>query len=120
MESVLAGAQGGVCGGANLFPALYVDLYETSLLGDTRLAMVAHHDVEEINRTLFTIADGDAAIIKSIKGTLSILGVCKGVLASPLLSFDAEQADELSRRFAGLSKLSSTGIRAVYKRNPSF
>jgi 4-hydroxy-tetrahydrodipicolinate synthase len=119
MESVLAGAQGGVCGGANLFPALYVDLYETSLLGDTRLAQAAHHDVEEINRTLFAIADGDAAAIKAIKGALSILGLCKGVLASPLLSLDADQADDLSRRFAGLSKLSSSGIRAVFKLSSS-
>ena len=29
-ESVLSGAHGGVCGGANLFPRLYVDLYEAA------------------------------------------------------------------------------------------
>ena len=35
MDALLAGGHGGVCGGANLFPALYVGLFEAGRAGDS-------------------------------------------------------------------------------------
>lgn len=113
-DSVLVGGHGGVCGGANLFPRLYVDLFQASLLGDKKLVAVAHSDVCEIGRAVFSIGDGDAAGIKGLKHALSIIGICQDTLASPLQPLNSVQADELSRRLAKLSRLSSPGIRSVF------
>src|SRR3954468_16378076 len=41
-ESVLLGAHGGVCGGANLAPRLYVDLYQAARRGDLERIRALH------------------------------------------------------------------------------
>jgi dihydrodipicolinate synthase/N-acetylneuraminate lyase len=116
LESMSWGGHGSVCGGANLFPRLYVDLYEGSLAGETKLAQLAHHDVMEVSKALYTIMPGDYAGIKALKCALSVLGICSATLGSPLLPLTAEEKDTVSRRLATLSKLESSGVRASFQR----
>src|SRR5262249_15514677 len=48
-ELVGEGAHGGVCGGANLFPRLYVQLYEAAVRGDRQ-------QVESLQEIVMTVA----------------------------------------------------------------
>lgn len=90
-ESVLLGGDGGVNGGANLFPGLYVKLYEAAQAGDLERVKVLHHKVMQVSRHLY---QGGKTVIQGIKYGLSQKGICRETVALPLASLsDAEKAD---------------------------
>src|SRR5690606_23640221 len=52
-SSVLMGAQGGVSGGANMFPALYVKLFEAAVNRDHEKVLELKSQVMEISRRIY-------------------------------------------------------------------
>ena len=54
-EAVLLGAHGGVCGGANLAPRLYVDLYRAAAAGDLDRVAELHARVMRISEAIYKI-----------------------------------------------------------------
>src|SRR6185369_2010553 len=60
-ESVLLGGHGGVCGGANLCPRLYVDLYEAALARDVARVADLHSRVMEISSSLYRVGRHSSA-----------------------------------------------------------
>jgi len=73
-ETVLLGGHGGVNGGANLHPQLYVDLYEAAAAGDLEKSRELSCRVLALSQSLYTVGQHGSAIIKGIKCALSILG----------------------------------------------
>lgn len=86
-EAVLAGGHGGVNGGANLHPRLYVDLYEASARGDWETARELSSKVLELSNRLYHVGQHGSAIIKGLKCALSITGVCDDFMAAPFHRF---------------------------------
>lgn len=92
-ESVLLGGHGGVCGGANLCPRLYVDLYEAAVARDLARVSELHARVMHISSTLYRVGRHSSAFIKGLKCALSQLGICDDFMAEPFHRFrDAERA----------------------------
>ena len=54
-ESVMLGAAGGVNGGANVFPELYVALYEAAAANDLERVKALQHHVMAVAASLYTI-----------------------------------------------------------------
>jgi len=85
------GADGGVSGGANIWPQLFVQIYEAATLAsDTAMTdqqEILHHlvdradDLGQIYR-LGSVTAG--SVVKGLKSALSILGICNETLAEPL------------------------------------
>jgi len=90
-ESVLLGGHGGVCGGANLQPRLYVDLYEASLARDLDRMRQLHERVMRTSSTLYRVGRHGSAFIKAIKCALHELGVCEDFMAEPFHRFREEE-----------------------------
>jgi len=92
-EAVLLGAHGGVCGGANLAPHLYVALYDAARQGDLVQLRRLHAQVMRLSTHLYTLAGHTAmAYLRGLKAALVGLGLCEGALAAPLRPFGpAEQ-----------------------------
>lgn len=86
-ESVLLGGHGGVCGGANLCPRLYVALYEAAVKNDVHRVMELHAQVMRISGTIYKVGRYGSAFIKSVKCALSVLGICDDFLAEPFHRF---------------------------------
>jgi len=82
-EAVLLGAHGGVSGGANLCPRLYVELYQAAARGDTARVAELHVKVIEISQTIYRVADHAAAVIAGLKCALSCLAICNDLMAEP-------------------------------------
>ncbi len=82
-EAVLLGAHGGVSGGANLCPRLYVELYRAATRGDTARVAELHAKVIEISQRIYHSADHGAAVIAGLKCALSCLGICDDFMAEP-------------------------------------
>ncbi len=92
-ESVMSGAHGGVNGGANLFPRLYVDLYEAAVAADLERIRALHARVMRLHGTIYAVGQHGSAFIKGLKCSLSCLGVCDDAMAEPFQRFrPAERA----------------------------
>lgn len=86
-DAVFAGAHGGVNGGANLFPRLYVKLFEAAKAGDIARARELHALVMRVSENLYRIGKHSSAIIKGIKGALALSGICDDFMAEPFQRF---------------------------------
>ena len=86
MESLQIGAHGGVCGGANLFPKLFVSLYEAVRKGDLTEAAHLQERVKEIGEMLYGIGEAESSYMRGLKLGLELLGICKCALALPYVA----------------------------------
>ncbi len=96
-ETVLLGGHGGVCGGANILPRLYVDLYEAALAKDLPRVETLHHKVVQINATLYRVGQYASSYLKGIKCALSCLDICSDFVAEPFHRY-REPEREIVRR----------------------
>ncbi|MFV2066350.1 MAG: dihydrodipicolinate synthase family protein [Pirellulales bacterium] len=86
VEAMKRGADGGVCGGANVFPTLFTDCYQAAASGDASRARELITRIEEFGR-IYTIGKYASRFIKATKCALSILGVCDDFMAEPFHRF---------------------------------
>jgi 4-hydroxy-tetrahydrodipicolinate synthase len=94
-ESVLLGGDGGVSGGANLCPRLYVSLYEAALQNDVERVRQLHAQVMRISATIYKVGRHGSAFIKSVKCALSVLGICDDFLAEPFHRFREQERERV-------------------------
>ncbi len=90
-EVVLLGAHGGINGGANLFPKLYVALYEAASRRDLTALLPLQQQVLGICTQLYQIGNTAASYIQGVKGALSLMGLCQNVLAWPFQPFQSKE-----------------------------
>jgi dihydrodipicolinate synthase/N-acetylneuraminate lyase len=105
-EAMKLGATGGVAGGANLAPGLFVALFEAIRAGNQTEADRLQALVMELQQ-LYTIGKYGSAFLKSVKCALDLRGVCSGRLAAP---FDAFLAPERERVAAWLDSFAGKGF----------
>jgi 4-hydroxy-tetrahydrodipicolinate synthase len=96
-ETVLAGGHGGVNGGANIFPKLYVQLYQAAHAGDRPRTEQLHAQVMQISQSLYRIGRYPSSIIKGIKCALACQGICDDFMAEPFHRFRAEERARVER-----------------------
>ena len=85
-EAIRLGGDGGVHGGANLFPKLFVRLYEAAVAGDEAEVARLQAQVERLGG-IWNVGKYASRHIKAMKSGLSILGVCGDALAEPFNAF---------------------------------
>jgi dihydrodipicolinate synthase/N-acetylneuraminate lyase len=108
-EAVLAGGHGGVPGGANLFPRLYVLLCEAARAGDVPRSQQLHAQVMRISTSLYQIGRHPSAVIKGIKCALACQGICDDFMAEPFHRFRAEERARVQRYLPELT----TGVEKL-------
>ncbi|MDD3321914.1 MAG: dihydrodipicolinate synthase family protein [Paludibacter sp.] len=101
-ESVLMGAHGGVNGGANMFPKLYVDLYNAAVAKDVDKVRELHAKVMQISSSIYTVGSYGSSYLKGVKAGLSILDICNDYLATPFNKFDREHKNKIREAIAKL------------------
>jgi 4-hydroxy-tetrahydrodipicolinate synthase len=84
---VLFGGHGGVNGGANLFPRLYVALYEAAVRGDVPRVRELQTRVHQVAERLYYVGKHPSTIIKGIKCAAACLGLCQNFMAEPFHRF---------------------------------
>lgn len=100
--SVLMGGHGGVCGGANLVPQLYCELYEASLTGDLRLMHRLQQRVLRLSAKLYDVGPPPTGYLTGLKTSLSLLGICSDRLSEPLYQVDASVRARLEQHLRDL------------------
>ena len=95
--SVLMGGHGGVSGGANIFPSLYVALHKAASTGDLAKTRRLHSLVMSVSDKLYHVGKHSSSIIKGIKCALSCLGVCGDFMAEPFRRFQEPERQRIQR-----------------------
>ena len=116
-EAVSVGGHGGVPGGANVFPKLYVQLCTAARNGDVARSRQLHDQVMRISGSLYQIGRHPSAIIKGIKCALACLGICNDFMAEPFHRFRAEERGRVERC---LPELTAQVERLVANHQPGF
>lgn len=89
------GGHGGVCGGANVFPRLYVKLFEAVSAGNAPLAEELQAKVVAVGKALYQFENHATSFIKGLKCALAFRGVCGADMASPFVQLPAEKRQVL-------------------------
>lgn len=109
LDTLQLGGHGGVNGGANIFPALYVKLYEAFKAGNIARARELQKQIQHVSDSLYHIGKYSSSIIKGIKCALACRGICDDFMAEPFHRFRAEERELVKTRLteldAELSKL---------------
>jgi len=106
-EFVLTGGHGGVNGGANMFPKLYVELYNASASRDFDKILPLQQKVMQICSTIYGVGHYGSSYIKGLKCALSIMGICNDFMAEPFRKFKEPEREKI-RQF--LDELSYTEL----------
>lgn len=94
-DAVFAGGHGGVNGGANLFPKLYVRLHQAAVSGNLGRVKELHAQVMRVSNELYQIGRHPSAIIKGLKCALSLSGICDDFMAEPFHRFRAGERERV-------------------------
>lgn len=86
VDAMRLGGDGGVCGGANIFPRLFVDCYRAVVGGDAPSVSRLQHRIEELGQ-IYTVGKYASRFIKATKCALSILGIADDFMAEPFHRF---------------------------------
>jgi 4-hydroxy-tetrahydrodipicolinate synthase len=101
-EAVLLGASGGVCGGANIIPKLYVDLYDAARSQDLETMEALHNKVMQISTSIYGVGRFQSSYLKGLKCALSCMGICSDFLAEPFHRFRSAERDVIRRHLEEL------------------
>ncbi len=99
-DSLQLGGHGGVSGGANLFPKLYVKVVEAHRAGDFARAQELQQHIQRVSDSFYRIGKYSSSIIKGIKCALACLGVCDDFMAEPFHRFRADERALVQHRLA--------------------
>ena len=99
VETMNMGGHGGVSGGANLFPSLYVKLFEAVEYQDKERMKVLKETVQFLSKNLYSHGTYKSNYLKGLKASLSFEGLCQGVLAIPLSAFNESEIADLKEKY---------------------
>lgn len=102
LASMKAGADGSVCGGANLFPQLFVRLFHAIESGRAQEAEGLQALVVKIASQVYTVGAASTSYLRGMKAALAVLEVCGETLAEPLHNFQPAEREELRSRLTRL------------------
>ena len=98
-QAVLLGGVGGVNGGANMFPELYVKSYNAAVAGDLETVRKCQKAILHISTAIYNV-DG---YLPGLKGALELLGLCNRTLALPYTAMSDEKMVVLKKALDGIS-----------------
>lgn len=99
---VLMGADGGVNGGANLFPELYVSMYEAAAAHDVVRVRELQRRIMQVGRTIYTVGKYGSSFLKGVKCALSLMGLCDDYLSYPHRRFREEERARIRQALEAL------------------
>jgi len=97
-DALLAGGHGGVSGGANLFPKLYVKLCDAHREGNLARAQELQKQIQHISDSFYRIGKYSSSIIKGIKCVANTMGICNDFMAEPFHRFREAERELVKTR----------------------
>jgi 4-hydroxy-tetrahydrodipicolinate synthase len=102
VEAMRIGAHGGVCGGSNVFPELFVKLYEAARDGQCAEVDRLQDLVVRFGRGVYTAGEN---YLRGLKCALSVAGICSDVMAEPFQPLGCAERDQVRQALLDLGLL---------------
>ncbi len=93
-EAIALGGDGGVAGGANVFPSLFVQCYQAAVAGDKQRLQELSSTIDDFQQ-IYDIGKYASRHIKATKCALSLLGICDDFLAEPFDRFHPPERERV-------------------------
>lgn len=90
-ETITFAGHGAIAGGANLFPGLFVNLYDATKANDLVRISRLREMVIQIEKKIYNVGTSSSKYIKSIKCALSVMNICNDHVALPFRKFGPEE-----------------------------
>lgn len=104
-ESILMGGDGGINGGANIFPELYVKMYQAVLNRNVEEQKKLQEIMQGLKSHIYDVHQSSMGIIIGLKYSLSVLGICSDTMAMPVYSkLNSEQKKTIEDFVNGFQK----------------
>lgn len=113
-EALHLGATGGVTGGANLFPELYVGLYRAVTEGRVDEERALQERLMTLSRKIYGIGGYGSSFLKGLKASMWLCGLCENILAPPHLPLDAAGCESVRERLEEMGLLTAQGEPALH------
>ncbi len=105
-EAVLMGAHGGMAGGSNVWPRLFVALYEAAVAHDVNRVAALHQQAMQFDNAVYRSAEHAANPLRGLKCAFSLLGICGTGLTPPLRPYSSAERDRVQQYLRGVDVLS--------------
>jgi dihydrodipicolinate synthase/N-acetylneuraminate lyase len=106
-EAVLMGAHGGMAGGSNVNPRLFVDLYEAAAAGDVNRVAALHQQVIQFDNAVYRSAEDPNNPLRGLKAALSIMGICGTAMTPPLRPVSTAERERVAQYLRGVEATSA-------------
>ena len=103
-EAVLLGADGGVCTGANLWPAQFKAMYLAAKAGDVEKVRRLQRFTTMSSYLLYGLGQGQIGFLKGVKCALAEMGLIKNVLAAPFTPFAGRERAQVKTAIKQLKR----------------
>lgn len=110
-ETIKAGGHGAVAGGANLFPALFVELYEASVNEDIEKIEQLREKLLLIEEKIYNVGAYSSKYVKTIKCALSAMGICNDYVAMPFRKFNETKSQQIAHNLKEMDIMETVQAR---------
>ena len=93
-EAMRLGGDGGVAGGANVFPRLFVECYQACVAKDQVKIQELQSAINALQE-IYTVGKYASKYIKATKCCLSLLGICDDFMAEPFHRFNPPERERV-------------------------
>lgn len=104
-ETIFYGGHGAIPGGANIFPQLFVKLYEASVNKDFDTIVYLREKVMKLNNTIYKVSKNPSRITIGTKCALSVMGICNDYMVPPLHKMKPEERELIEKIVETFSKI---------------
>lgn len=94
-EAVAAGANGGVCGGANLLPQVYSRLYLAAVRRDDKEISHWKETIADMFASVYRDEEQRMKLIPGLKLAMEECGLCNAIVAPPLMAVTETHAQRI-------------------------
>ena len=106
------GGDGGVSGGANVLPGLFVECYQAAVSGDAVRLEAARRQIDGFQR-VYEIGKYASRHIKATKCCLSLVGICDDCMAEPFQRFLPPERERVRHCLAELKLPQLQGLAST-------
>jgi dihydrodipicolinate synthase/N-acetylneuraminate lyase len=106
-EAVLLGAHGGMAGGSNVVPRLFVDLYEAAAAGNVNRVATLHQQAIQFDNAVYRSAEDPHNPLRGLKAALSIMGICGASMTPPLRPISSRERETIAQYLRGAESTSA-------------
>ncbi len=112
-ESLALGGNGGVAGGANIWPSLFADLYEASLSKELADLSSLSSSISQLGEIYKVGPESIPATIARTKAALSICGICGEITAPPILPVNNNERKKIAKILDQLGGIPGQSTSAI-------